>query len=366
MSSVSSLTKPTLHIIGLHHTIISNEYSHCAFSGKILRFSKMMQLQNYHVIEYSNEGSESSANEHVVMFSHSLFREYYGKKDKKEFFQNYIQYGSPQHIEFENKLIIEMKKRVKFGDIICHPFGISHQRIVTEFPNNFHIETGIGYGVLGMMDNSFKIFESYAWLHYYLGEKQAKNGNNYQWVIPNYYDIDEWTPRHQVGSYIAFLGRICSDKGLNTIKAIADNSNYKIKVCGQGDITPWLHPNIEYIEPISGKERDSYLGNALCVLMPTCYIEPFGGSGVEALLCGTPLIGVDYGAFTETIIDGENGFRCHTLKDWLNAIENCSKLDRTKIAEQARAKYSLEACSVKYDKVFTDVIGLYGKGWYSL
>jgi glycosyltransferase involved in cell wall biosynthesis len=47
--------------------------------------------------------------------------------------------------------------------------------------------------------------------------------------------------------------------------------------------------------------------------MPRCYIEPFGGSGVEVLLCGTPLIAVDYGAFTETIIDGVNGFRCHTL-----------------------------------------------------
>ncbi len=37
------------------------------------------------------------------------------------------------------------------------------------------------------------------------------------------------------------------------------------------------------------------------------------GAGVEAMLCGTPLLGSNYGAFQETIIHGVTGFRCNTL-----------------------------------------------------
>jgi hypothetical protein len=49
--------------------VVSAKYSHCAFTGKVLRFPKMMRLYGYKVIEYSNGSSESDANEHVVMLT---------------------------------------------------------------------------------------------------------------------------------------------------------------------------------------------------------------------------------------------------------------------------------------------------------
>ena len=60
---------PTLHIIGLFHTVTSPKYSHCAFTGKVLRFSKMMKLYGYKVIEYPNGISESETNENVMILS---------------------------------------------------------------------------------------------------------------------------------------------------------------------------------------------------------------------------------------------------------------------------------------------------------
>ena len=50
--------KTTIHLPGLFHTVISKEYSHCAFSQKVLRFSKMMRMYGWHIIEYSNGVSE--------------------------------------------------------------------------------------------------------------------------------------------------------------------------------------------------------------------------------------------------------------------------------------------------------------------
>jgi len=352
-----------LHLLGLFHTKTSIAYSHCAFTGKVLRFSKMMQDHGYEVIEYSNEGSESTANKHVAMLADNEFNALYGNRKEVDFHGDDATVGSKGHALFEERLIPALKENLEKEDIICHPFGHAHSRLLTEFPNHQHVETGIGYPTL--MSNSFRIFESYAWMHYHQG-KENRQGKNYEWVVPNYFDLDDWEPSYEPGQYLAFLGRICSAKGMDTIKELANYSPWPIVLHGQGDPSPWHHPNIIYKGPITGKKRSDFLRGARAALMPTNFTEPFGGSGVEAMLCGTPLIAVDYGAFTETIIDGVTGYRCHTLQEWIDAIHKAGDLDRKKIADITRSKYSLEACGKKYDKIFKSLNDLYRGGWYQL
>lgn len=355
--------KPTLHLVGIFHTIHNQAYSHCAFTGKALRFARMLQLYDYDVVEYANEGSESEAKEKVVMLSEKTLHELTGSRRAEDFHGDLATVGKPWHVAFEYKLVEELKKRVKPQDIICHPFGHAHSRLLQDFPGNIHVETGIGYPTL--MPTAKHIFESYAWRHYHAG-KDGRQGEHYEWVIPNYFEVRDWEPKYEPGQYIAFLGRIDSCKGLDTIYEIAHYVDKKIVLCGQGDHKKWAHPNIEYRGPISGTARSEFMRNALCSLMPTNFIEPFGGSGVEGLLCGTPLIATDYGAFTETVQEGFNGYRCKTLRDWLEAIEKVGQLDRAAIANKARATYSLEACGKKYDKAFQQMSELHADGWYSL
>jgi glycosyltransferase involved in cell wall biosynthesis len=357
------MSKPTLHLVGIFHTQATAAFSHCAFTGKALRFPRMMQAQGYDVIEYSNEGSEAGATEHVPILPPDEFEKFYGSRKATDFHGDNATVGSEGHQLFEERLIVELRKRLQKEDIICHPFGHAHQILMDKFPSHQHVETGIGYPTL--MPNSFRIFESYAWMHYHQGEEK-RQGKNYEWVVPNYFDLDEWEPSYEPGQYLAFLGRICSVKGMDTIKEIASYSPWPVVLHGQGDPTPWAHPNIDYRGPITGKARSEFLRNARAALMPTNFTEPFAGSGVEAMLCGTPLIAVDYGAFTETILDGVTGFRCHTLQDWIDAIDNAGDLSRRMVANVARSRYSLEACGKKYDKIFQDINNLHKKGWYQL
>lgn len=352
-----------LHLIGIFHTRSTLQYSHCAFTGKALRFPRMMRAQGYTVIEYSNAGSEAGSDLHVEMLSEAEFEQLYGSRPGTAFHGDDATVGSPGHTLFESRLIPALERHLQPGDIICHPFGHAHSILLERFPNHQHVETGIGYPTL--MKGSFRIFESYAWMHYHQG-RENRNGHSYEWVVPNYFDLDDWQPRHDPGDYLAFLGRICHIKGMDTIYAIADHSPWPIYICGQGDPTPWEHPNIHYLGPIHGHQRSDFLRNARAALMPSVFTEPFAGSGVEAMLCGTPLIAVDYGAFTETIIPGTTGFRCHTLADWLAAINAAASLDRTHIADITRSRYSLEACGPLYDKIFKDLAALRGKGWYAL
>ncbi len=322
----------------------------------------MMQKYGYHIIEYSNEGSESTADEKVVILDNAQFENLYGSRKKSDFFGDNATIGSDGHRLFEEKLVVEMQKRIQPGDIVCHPFGHAHQILMSVFSNNRHVETGIGYPTL--MPDSFRIFESYAWMHYHQG-KEGRNGRNYEWVVPNYYDLDDWKPKYKHGEYLAFLGRITSLKGIDTIRAIADYSEYPIVLHGQGDPSQWQHPMIEYRGPISGRKRSEFLGGARALLAPTVFTEPFCGMAVEAMLCGTPVISVNYGAMTETVQPGM-GFRCHTLQDWLDAIDDVGTLNRTFIAKTARAKYSLEACGAKYDKIFKQLSDLDKRGWYEV
>ena len=354
--------KPRLHLVGIFHTHHTIAYSHCAFTGKALRFPKMMRGQDYHVVEYSNEGSESSANEHVIMLSATEFETLYGSRKDTDFHGNDATVGSRGHQLFQSRLIPALRENLQPQDIICHPFGHAHQQLMAEFPNHQHVETGIGYPTL--MPDSFRIFESYAWMHLHHG-KEARNGRNYEWVVPNYYDLDDWEPSYEPGQYLAFLGRITPLKGMDTIKAIADYSPWPIVLHGQGDPSPWSHPNIEYRGPITGRARSEFLRNARALLAPTIFTEPFCGMAVEAMLCGTPVVSVDYGAMTETVSEGM-GFRCHTLQDWIDGIHAVDDLDRRTIADTARSRWSLQACGARYDKIFQQLNDLYRRGWYEV
>lgn len=351
-----------LHLIGIFHTQHKASESHCAFTGKALRFPKMMRMFGHDVIEYSNEGSESDASEHVPILSQSEYDSFYGSRRKSEFVGKDATIGSEGHRLFEERLIGRLHERVRPGDIICHPFGHAHEALMREFPRNHHVETGIGYPTL--MPNSFRIFESYAWMHYHQG-RENRSGKNYEWVVPNYFDLDDWEPNYEPGEYLAFLGRITPLKGLDTIRAIADYIDIPIVLHGQGDPTLWSHKNIVYRGPISGKDRSDFLRNARALLAPSTFVEPFCGMAVEAMLCGTPVVSVDYGAMTETVKEGM-GFRCHTLQDWLDGIEATKDLDRRFIADSARATYSLEACGKRYDKIFKQIDALNRKGWYEV
>ena len=183
------------------------------------------------------------------------------------------------------------------------------------------------------------------------------------------YDIDDWEPSYEPGKYLLYFGRVIECKGLQIVKEIAANVDMPVIMVGAG--TPELFlsddiPNLTYQEPVTGKARSELLRGAYAMLMPTIYTEPFGGAGVEGMLCGTPLIASDYGAFTETVSHGYNGFRCKTLGDYLEAVKMAGDLNRRAIASEARAKYSLQNVGSQMDKIFKQIKALDHKGWYSL
>jgi glycosyltransferase involved in cell wall biosynthesis len=323
----------------------------------------------YHIIEYGNGQTDSEADEFVPIMTQDELLTMLSRKKDSDFYGQDATIGSDQWRTFDGKLINEMAKRIQPGDIVAHPFGLPHSNLQNLFPNAYHVETGIGYPNSGLR---FRIFESFAWLHYHKGRANngaSEGGGNYEWVIPNYFDKDDWPYNpNPTKDYILYFGRITPEKGLGTVAEIAKRIDTPIKIVGQGNPDQWIELSggkLQYHPPINGRDRWNMVSNALCCLMPTEYIEPFGGSGVEAMMTGVPLIASDHGAFTETVAPGVTGYRCKTLGDWIYATECIKNLDRKSISDYSHEKYTLEVCAEKYHAAFKMITGLSGEGWYS-
>lgn len=358
-----------LHLLGLPHTVTTQDYSHCAFTGKVLRFPSMMRPLGYDIIHYGVAGAETEANEHVDLMTRDEqnFLRGHDDSDRTRFTGTDANTGSKLYKEFNRRLRQALLERVAQADLVLLPFGHAHADALGGLPF-LCVESGIGYPVL-YAGAEFKIFESYAWLHYHLGEAKATEGRNYQWAIPNYFDITEWEPRPNQGNRdtVVFLGRIGDLKGMPTVVEVArQRPDLQFLICGQGDPKPYVTlPNIKYVPPITGRARSILLGHALAVIMPTKFIEPFAGVSVEAQLTGTPVLSTTWGAFTETIEDEVTGFRCHTLGDFLAGLERVRTLDRQYIADRARRLYGYERVGKMYDRAFQQIADLRGPGWFS-
>lgn len=181
------------------------------------------------------------------------------------------------------------------------------------------------------------------------------------------------------------MGRITPEKGMATIVDIIKAHDELVKegkldevkfvFAGQGDFENQIRvpisglrknlvDRVSYVGPVTGRARADLVGKARCMLMPTNFIEPFGGSGAEAMLTGTPLIAVNYGAFTETVSHGLSGYRCNTIGDWIHAIQCSKHLERKYVAMWARSRYSLEACAPQFHAFLMQISDLWKTGWY--
>jgi glycosyltransferase involved in cell wall biosynthesis len=70
------------------------------------------------------------------------------------------------------------------------------------------------------------------------------------------------------------------------------------------------HDRIVWVGTVDGAEKQRLLGRAKALLAPIRWEEPGGTAMIEALACGTPVIGMRRGALEDIIEHGENGFLC--------------------------------------------------------
>jgi glycosyltransferase involved in cell wall biosynthesis len=358
-----------VHLLGLPHTQTTPRFSHCAFTGKVLRFAPMLRPYGVEVHHYGIEGAESGADVQYDVLPVDLWQQLLGHdhSDPARFIGTDAQIDSPLYCTFNDHLNVLLRATVAPDDIVALPFGLAHAQALHGVPG-LHVETGIGYPESFCR---FRIFESQAWYHWTSG-RQGVPGQRDWHVIPNYFDTTEWgpgLPYAQRSKLLVYFGRITEQKGLNTVWELAKaRPDWHVLLCGQGDPAPYLTlPNVSYRAPVHGRDRQALLSRARAVLMPTEYIEPFGGVAIEAMLSGTPVLTSDHSVFTETNHPGVTGFRCRALGDWLAAIDRLDEcLDPERLALHAARLYGMDAIGAQYVRVLSAMQEAASpRGWYT-
>ena len=183
-------------------------------------------------------------------------------------------------------------------------------------------------------------------------------------VIPHGVDPAQFTFREQPDEYLLYLGRFISGKGPLLAIETARKLGLRLVLAGPSNayfrerIQPLVDgKTVEYAGFVAGQGRDRLLGGARALLYPIQYPEAFGLVLVEAMLCGTPIAAMRLGAVPEIVEESVSGFTAATREDFASLVSKCFSLDRRRIQQQARERFSAEKMAREYSACYETIAG---------
>jgi len=351
------------HLVSLPHTQTTDDFSSCAYTQKVRGFARMMMELGHEVFLYAGEFNNAPCTEHVSCISEAGRLAACGGL---HYTQASFDGALPHWVDFNRAVIAAIQHRIQPKDFICVISGRNAKPIADAFfPGSMTVEFGIGYG--GTF-SQYRIWESYAWMHTVYGAQCATrdphtiDGIWFDAVIPGYLDITEFPFSEEKDDYFLYVGRLTDRKGWKIAEEICKHRGKRLIIAGQGD-TPTYGEHVGSVVPPA---RNLLMMRAQALIMPTVYIEPFGNVAIEAMACGTPVISTDWGAMTETVIEGVTGFRCRTFQEFVEATYNVKHLNCKNIRSWVAQNYSLAVIAKQYERHFHRLMNLWTDGWYYL
>jgi glycosyltransferase involved in cell wall biosynthesis len=188
---------------------------------------------------------------------------------------------------------------------------------------------------------------------------------NYLATVYNGLDTKDFKFNNNPADYLLYFGRIHPDKGTAEAIEIAKKSKRKLLIAGivqdenyfKEKIEPQFNEQIEYIGSAGPEKRNKLLGDALALLHPINFKEPFGLSVAEAMLCGTPVIAFNKGSMPELIKHQETGFLVNTIDEAVSAVNELKNIKRENCYNWATSQYSCEKMASDYFKLYNQVLG---------
>jgi glycosyltransferase involved in cell wall biosynthesis len=153
------------------------------------------------------------------------------------------------------------------------------------------------------------------------------------------------------GGYVAFLGRMHPDKGIEGAISAARAAGVPLRIAAkmsepsereyfEANVAPELGGDIEFIGELRRNEKYEFLKEATCLLNPIRWAEPFGMVMIESLSCGTPVVTTHGGAAPEIVDDGETGFVCMDTTTVAQALLRVGEIDRSHCRRVAEERFS--------------------------
>lgn len=188
-------------------------------------------------------------------------------------------------------------------------------------------------------------------------------------MIPNGVPLDRYSFRAEssADAPLVFLGRIEEIKGPHLAIEIAKRVGRQLIIAGNipDEKRSWAEefvlPHVDdqlirYIGPVNDAQKNVLLGTAAALLMPILWDEPFGIVMIEAMACGTPVIGLARGAVPEIILDGVTGFVCEDTHRLVAAVGRLPDIVRAACRRRVEEFYSEAAVVDAYLALYRELV----------
>lgn len=178
-------------------------------------------------------------------------------------------------------------------------------------------------------------------------------------VCHNGIEVEDIPFGAEPGGYLAFLGRMCPEKGAGDAIDVAERLGLPLALaakCREPDevsyfercVRPRLGPRVRYLGEIGPGQKYRLLAGARALVFPIAWPEPFGMVMIEAMACGTPVLATRHGAVPEVVADGVTGFVRDDIDGLVEAGRRLGGIDRAACRAHVVDRFSERAMTRAY------------------
>ncbi len=160
---------------------------------------------------------------------------------------------------------------------------------------------------------------------------------------------------------LIFLGRVERIKGCHIAIDVAKATNNSLIIAGnistlkeeieyfENEVRPFIDgKQIIYVGTVNDEQKNEWLGKSKALLMPIEWNEPFGIVMVEAMACGTPVIGFEKGSVGEVVDEGLTGYKVSNKEEMIAAVNKIHLIDRRNCRLIAENKFDIKVIAKEY------------------
>jgi glycosyltransferase involved in cell wall biosynthesis len=169
------------------------------------------------------------------------------------------------------------------------------------------------------------------------------------------------------GDYLAFVGRISPEKGVDRAIEIARRVGMPLNIAAKIDradeayfrqfIAPLLHGHgVQFVGEINEREKARFIGDARALLFPIDWPEPFGLVMIEAMACGTPVLAINRGSVPEVVDHGVTGIIVSSVEEAISAVRAVVCLDRKAVRRRFEQRFTAKRMDLHYVRIYEQLI----------